>query len=232
MAKKVINHRFGSKEWYKEEIRNMTREVNKRFWNARNEGKMTKQLKAEENRLIKYGSKSSIIGKNRGENIGLGFHKKPSKEFLKRQHGELNRILRKDIWTPAGMKNEQDREEDAYQSFKSYHPNWGKEKWRDFVQLLGTAPAELLQAFGYEKQGSHRGSKKAKVQTKYNESFVEAFSYSYDNDVDLFRVMEYTYNEIEGLGFNQKRAIDRLKENIKHEIGEMEERSRMYGGNK
>lgn len=223
-------HRFGSKEWYKAEIRKMVVDVNQRFYKAKSEGKMTKQLKDEENRLIKYGSKSSIIGKNRGETIGLGFHKKPSKEFLQRQYQELKRILKKDIWTPKGKQEDEEREDNAYKTFRDMHPNWSKEKWRDFVQLLGTAPAELLQAFGYEKQGSHSGSKKARVETKYNESFVEAYSYAYDNDVDLFRVMENTYREISGYGYDQTKAIDALKENIKHEISEAEEFARMYGG--
>lgn len=215
---KTKTHKFGSKEWYKEEIRQMTKEVNFRFWEARNSGKMTPQLKAAEKRLILYGGEPSVAAKNRGETIGLGFHKKPSKGMLQRQWGELRRVLRKDIWSPQGEKAEKDREEEAYKSFKEFHPNWSKEKWINFVQLLGNVPTEILQSFSYERSSSHRSSKTAHVYNTKNEGFVEAFSFAYENDVDLFRVMEKVYSEIKNLGFNQEKALDALKDAIKIEI--------------
>lgn len=223
---KARTHKFGSKEWFKDEIRHMTQRVNERFWRARNEGKMTEQLKQEEARLIKYGSQPSIIGKNRGEIVGLGFHKKPSIERLKRQYQELKRFLKTDIWTTEGEKEEEDREDRAYKSFNEWHPGWSKEKWRDFVQLLGNAPTELLNAFSYERSSSHKGSKKAGYNTQ-NEGFVETFSFAYDNDIDLLRVMENVYRNIRGLGLGQEEALDTLKEEIKREIADREERERM-----
>lgn len=224
MAKQV-KHRPGSKEWYKDKIRDTLPEVNLKFSQARNSGLMNEQLAAVEKRLINYGGNASIVGKHRDETIGLGFHKKPSKGMLKRQYGELKRITEKDIWSPDGLKKEIDREENAYQSFLEYHPGWSKEKWIDFVELLGNAPTELLQAFTYEKQDSHKGSKKKKYNPK-NESFIEAFSAAYEKDVDLFRVMERTYASITGgtgKGLDSNKALDILKEEIKKELGEDEE---------
>lgn len=225
---KVVNHRPGSKEYFKAEIRKMVQDVNSRFFLARNEDKMTNQLEEEEKRLRRYGSKPSIIGKNRGDVIGLGFHKKPSKEFLKRQYGELKRILKKDIWTSQGEKEEKEREDKAYESFAEFHPDWSKEKWVDFVQLLGSAPIEILQAFHYERSNSHKTSKTARVYNSKNEGFVETFSYAYDNDIDLLRVMEVVYRDIKGEGFSQEKALDLLKEHIKNEIADREERERLY----
>lgn len=216
---KVKTRKFGSKEWYKDETRHMVQKVNERFWRAKKEGKMTEQLKQEEARLIKYGSQASITAKNRGETVGLGFHKNPSIEMLKRQYQELRRFLKTDIWTSEGEKEEEDREDRAYKAFNEWHPDWSKEKWRDFVQLLGNAPTEILNAFSYERSGSHKGSKKASYNTK-NEGFIEAFSFAYDNDIDLFRVMQNVYKDIDGKGFGQEEALDALKEEIKREIAE------------
>lgn len=225
---KVVNHRPGSKEWFKAEIRKMVEIVNYRFGLTKAKGKMTKQLEEEVKRLIRYGSNPSIIGKNRGDVIGLGFHKKPSKEFLKRQWGELKRILKKDIWTIQGEQEEAAREDKAYESFKEFHPDWSKGKWADFVQLLGSAPTEILQAFHYERSASHKTSKTARIYNSKNEGFVETFSFAYDNDVDLFRVMEVVYRDIKGEGFSQEKALDLLKETIKNELADREERERMY----
>ena len=221
---KSKTHRPGSKEWYKDEIREMTRKVNERFWRARNEGKMTKQLKQEEARLVRYGGKPSIIGENRGETVGLGFHKKPSVERLKRQYQELKRFLKIDIWSTEGEKQQEDERAKAYNTFKEFHPDWSMDKWSEFVQLLGTAPTDMLQAFNYERTQSHKTSKTARIYNTKNEGFVEAFSFAYDNDVDLFRVMEYTYRDIQGKGFSQEGAIDLLKQNIKVEIADEEKR--------
>lgn len=227
---KPKTHRPGSKEWYKSHIRSMVREFNSRVFKMKSEGKkIPKQIISEINRLKRWGGKISITGMNRGDVIGLGFGSKPEKERLIRQYKELDRFLSNDVWTSEGKKRVDKEKDDAYKTFKSYHPNWSKDKWSDFVQLLGTAPTELLQAFGYEKQDSHRGSKTAKIYNGANESFVEAYSYAYDNDVDLFRVMEYTYREIEGEGYSQVMAIDRLKENIKHEIEEEKVWEEMWG---
>ena len=200
----------------------MTQQVNERFWRARNEGKMTKQLKQEEARLIKYGGRPSIIGENRGETVGLGFHKKPSVGRLKRQYQELKRFLKTDIWSTEGEKQQEDERYKAYNTFRKYHPDWSMDKWGEFVQLLGNAPTEILQAFNYERSQSHKTSKTARVYNTKNEGFVEVFSFAYDNDVDLFRVMEYTYRSIEGKGLSQENAIDLLKQNIKMEIADEE----------
>ena len=215
MAKQV-KHRPGSKEWYKDKIREMLPEVNLKFSQARNSGLMNEQLAAVEKRLINYGGNASIVGKHRDETIGLGFHKKPSKGMLKRQYGELKRITEKDIWSPSGIEKEIDREKNAYD------PGWSKEKWVDFVELMGNAPTELLQAFSYEKQDSHRNAKKKAYNPK-NEGFIEAFSAAYEDDVDLFKVMERTYKSItggKGKGLSQEKALDRLKKEIKRELGE------------
>ena len=227
---KQIKHRPGSKEWYKSHIRKMVQDFNTRVFEMKSQGKkIPKQITSEINRLKRWGGKISITGMHRGDVVGLGFGKKPSKERLERQYRELDRFLSNDVWTNEGRKRVNKEKNDAYKTFKEYHPNWSKSKWEDFVQLLGTAPTELLQAFGYEKQGSHSGSKTAKVYHGANESFVEAYSYAYDNDVDLFRVMENTYREIEGEGYSQEMAIDLLKENIKLEIEESKEWESMWG---
>lgn len=222
---KAKSHKFGSKEWYKDQIRQMLPNVNLKFSQARNNGTMNEQLAAVEKRLINYGGNPSIVGKHRDETIGLGFHKKPSKGMLKRQYGELKRITEKDIWSPSGIEKEIDREENAYQSFVKFHPGWSKEKWIDFVELLGNAPTELLQAFTYERSDSHKGSK-TKTYNPKNEGFIEAFSAAYEKDVDLFRVMERTYASItsgNGKGLSQEKALDMLKEEIKKELGNDEE---------
>ena len=227
---KQINHRPGSKEWYKSHIRKMVQDFNSRVFEMKSQGKkIPKQITSEINRLKRWGGKISITGIHRGDVVGLGFGKKPSKERLERQYRELDRFLSNDVWTNEGRKRVDKERDNAYKTFKEYHPNWSKDKWSDFVQLLGNAPTELLQAFGYEKQGSHSGSKTAKVYHGANESFVEAYSYAYDNDVDLFRVMENTYREIEGEGYSQEMAIDLLKENIKLEIEESKEWESMWG---
>ena len=219
---KAKTHKYGSKEWYKEEIRKMLPNVNLKFSQARNSGTMNEQLAAVEKRLINYGGNPSIVGKHRDETIGLGFHKKPSKGMLKRQYGELKRITEKDIWSPDGIEKELDKEKQAYDTFVEFHPGWSKEKWIDFVELMGNAPTELLQAFSYEKQDSHRNAKKKAYNPK-NEGFIEAFSAAYEDDVDLFKVMERTYKSItggKGKGLSQEKALDRLKKEIKRELGE------------
>ena len=214
MAKEV-KHKPGSKEWYKDKIRDMLPEVNLKFSQARNSGTMNEQLQAVEKRLIKYGGNPSIVGS----------HKKPSKGMLKRQYGELKRITERDIWSPGGIEKELDKEKQAYESFVKFHPGWSREKWTDFVELLGNASSELLHAFTYEKQDSHKGSKTKKYNPK-NESFIEAFSAAYEKDVDLFRVMERTYESLTrgtGKGLDSDKALDILKEEIKKELGEKNE---------
>ena len=216
MAKKKKDPTPGTVPWLKEEIRKATQEVNKRFYEAKQGGKSNKQLNKWIARLRYFGSKPSIVGKNRGEEIGLGFRGK-KKVDLERQLSELNRVIEKDIWTPKGRKKEDERHDQAYRTFSEMHPNWSRDKYNDFVQLLGTAPSELLQAFGYERSSVHRGSKTAKVKVA-NESFVEAYSYAYDKNVDLLSVMLGTYSEIQGMGYGQEQAIDALKTNIEKVI--------------
>lgn len=224
---KPKTHREGSKEWYKEEIRKMVRDFNSRVFKIKASGeKLPKQVRDEISRLKRWGGKVSIIGENRGDVIGLGFGSKPEKGRLIRQYKELERFLDNDVWTSKGKKRLSTEKENAYKSFKIHHPNWSKNKWDDFVQLLGTASTDLLQSFSYEKRESHSSSKTAKVSKAYNganETFIEAYSYAYDNDVDLYKVMEDTYREIQGEGFSQEKAIDRLKDNIKQIIKDREE---------
>lgn len=206
----------GTVPWLKDEIRRLTQEVNKRFYEAKEAGLFDNRLKKWASRLRYFGSNPSIMGKHRGEEIGLGFKGKKKKD-LERQMSELNRVIEKDIWSPKGRKEEDERHDQAYKTFSEMHPNWTKDKYRDFVQLLGTAPTELLQAFGYERSSGHRGSKTAKVKIT-NESFIEAYSYAYDNNVDLLSVMLGTYSDIEGKGYGQEEAIDALKTNIEKVI--------------
>lgn len=216
MAKKKKDPTPGTVPWLKDEIRRLTEQVNQRFYEAKEAGLFDSRLKKWASRLRYFGSNPSIIGKNRGEEIGLGFRGKKKRD-LERQLAELNRVIDKDIWTPKGRKEDDERHDQAYKTFSEMHPNWSKEKYRDFVQLLGTAPTELLQAFGYERTSGHRGSKTAKVKVT-NESFIEAYSYAYDNKVDLLSVMLGTYSEIEGMGYGQEEAIDALKTNIEKVI--------------
>lgn len=216
MAKKKKDPTPGTVPWLKDEIRRLTQQVNQRFYEAKEAGLFDNRLKKWASRLKYFGSKPSIVGKNRGEEIGLGFRGKKKKD-LEKQLAELNRVIDKDIWTPKGRAEEEKRHHDAYTTFSETHPNWSREKYMDFVNLLGTAPTELLQAFGYERSSGHRGSKTAKVKVT-NESFIEAYSYAYDKNVDLLSVMLGTYSEIEGMGYGQEEAIDALKTNIEKVI--------------
>lgn len=216
MAKKKKDPTPGTVPWLKDEIRSLTQQVNDRFYKAKEANLFDNKLKKWAARLKYFGSKPSIIGKNRGEEVGLGFRGKKKKD-LERQLAELNRVINKDIWTPKGREEEDELHDQAYRTFSEMHPNWSRDKYNDFVQLLGTAPTELLQAFGYERSSGHKGSKTAKVKIT-NESFIEAYSYAYDRNVDLLSVMLGTYSEIEGMGYGQEQAIDALKTNIEKVI--------------
>lgn len=201
----------------KSEIRRLTQEANIRFFEAKEKNIVSPQLEAVKERLIRYGSKPSVT--RRTETIGLGFRDK-TKARLTRQYQELNRMLKYDIWSPKGIEQAEDEKQKAYESFKKYHPDWSKDKWTEFVEMLGNAKGEILNSFGYERSSTHSGSRTAKVKSEVsNESLADLYSRAYDNNVDLMSVMEYVYNKkTAGKGVGQEQALDLLNEELKNVI--------------
>lgn len=197
----------------KKNIRNLTKEMNKRMAEAFAENYVPPQIDSIIARLQKVGSKPSIKNRSR-DHIGLGFKGKKKKDLIK-QERELSRYLMYDVWTPEGMRAQSQQAENAYLAFKkNQHVDWTYEKWRDFVNFMDDVSSEVLNAFNYEKSNSHRGSKSASGNTI---DLVGMYTDAYEANVNLGDLMEEVYNELPE-GGDQNTAIDILKEKIKERI--------------
>lgn len=196
-------------------IRKQTNEVNRRYREAKRTGTLTPQLMKMFETAQLYGSKprdtKTMI-------VGLGFHKHTHESELKRQLRELNRIIKHDIWSPQGEAQVKEEESRSYTSFnENTRYNWSYDKWKSFVDVFGSAPDEILNGFGYERKGGHKGSSTVTISTPPTEdditisgkSLIEAFDIAYEKRVDLLSVMEDVYSN-EAKGADQKGALDAL----------------------
>lgn len=206
-------HREGTKEWYKFEIRDLTPKANQRIVEAKEAGNKTPQLQAMIDRLQQYGGTQKRYGEDA---IGLGFKGKTLSK-LKRQYQELVRVQKIDVWTPRGIKEYEAKEKNTYLQFKANHPGWSRDKWRNFVQMMGTASSEMLREFGYERHGNEKGSKTVTVnENKTNQDLVTAFEEGYNKGKDMLDIMEEVSKHTGGL--DQRRAIDMLYKAIREDI--------------
>lgn len=222
----------------KKSIRELTKEVNDRIKDALDLGDIPEQLQKFIGKLRKVGSNPSITkrdDKGRKDVIGLGFKGK-KKNALEKQEEWLKTFLASDTWTPKGKQIEDEKAQAAYESFNAnQRTDWTRDKWASFVYTLGNAPSYLLNEFGYEKQGSHKGSKTAKDKVVKesdtgfvnvdsskaegtNGAIIDMFSYAYDNDVDLLSLMYEVDKESSGKGLTQSKAIELLMEKIQENI--------------
>lgn len=208
----------GTVDWYKEEIRTLTPQVNQRIVEANESGNRAPQVDAMIERLQKYGGTNKRFGE---DVIGLGFSGK-TKSRLKRQYQELKRVLRIDVWTPQGIAEYEKNEQDTYESFAKSHKGWSKDKWRDFVQMMGTVSSEMLREFGYERHGNDRGSKTVSANKSQgpNEDFIAAFEEGYSKGKDMEKLMEEVSKHTSGL--DQRRSMDLLYKAIREDINNID----------
>lgn len=209
----------GTVNWYKHEIRYMTKEANRRFYEYDQSDYMPPTLEKWKDRLLTYGGKASPLKKK--ETFGLGFSGK-RKNVLVRQYNELRHFYESDTLTIAGQEYYSKREYEAYKKFnKNNILNWDYEKWKRMVDTFGNVDSEILRSFGYEDQSNKEGSKTAVVvdnrnsETISNSSLINAYSYAYDNNIDLLTLMNDVLKELRGSASTSKNAIDLLFEKIK-----------------
>lgn len=210
----------GTTSWYKWEIKNkLTPMANKRIVEAREAGTKSKQLETMIERLQKYGGTDKRYSKDA---IGLGFKGK-TKSRLKRQYQELMRVQKIDVWTPRGIKEYEAQEKNNYSQFKKSHPGWSRDKWRDFVQMMGTVSSEMLREFGYERHGNEKGSKTVSANSnKTNQDLMEAFNEAYQKGKDMQEIMEKVSKEANGAGLDQRRTMDLLYKAIRSDINNID----------
>lgn len=227
-------YKFGTVNWYKYEIRALTKKANDRFYEYNQVDYMPKQLENWRDRLLTYSGKPNPFKKN--ETLGLGFSGK-RKNVLIRQFKELKHFIKTDVFTNEAKDSIAEREKTAYESFKSNNiVDWEYEKWKRMVDTFGNVDQELLNSFGYEDHSSHKGSRKANVKRSNltinnrndkskvsNSSLVNAYSYAYDNNLDILSLMNEVSKEMKGIGGDQRDAIDRLWDKIHESIGEKED---------
>ena len=200
-------YKAGTYNWYKYEIRKLTPQANQRIVEAEASGKTSPQFDAIVKRLQKYGSTRKSVSDTA---VGLGFQGK-TKSLLKRQYQELKRMLKIDVWSPQGLKQAEEAEKTSYNAFIANRPGWTKEKWREFVQTMGTVSSEMLREFGYERHGNDRGSKTVSVNKKASsESFINAFEEAYDSGQDMQSIMEEVNAKSRGAGLEADDQIDLL----------------------
>lgn len=226
--------KFGTNNWYKYEIREMTRQANHRFETYIESDYMPRQLERWKDRLLAYSGKPNPFKTK--DTLGLGFSGK-RKNVLKRQFKELKHFLKVDVFTNEGVENLADRERKAYESFNENNLlDWNYDKWKRMVDTFGNIDQELLNSFGYEDHSNHNGSKKANVKKNHlnvnnrndisqvtNSSLVNAYSYAYDNNIDILSLMNQVDKEMYGKGADPRRAIDKLWDKIREEVAAKEE---------
>ena len=212
-------HTPGTINWYKHEIRYMTKEANRRFYEYEQVDYLPPQLENWKDRLLTYGGKSNPMKKS--DTFGLGFSGK-RKNAIIRQYNELHHFYENDTVTIAGQEFYSKREKDAYEAFnKNNILNWSYDKWKKMVDVFGSVGEEILRHFGYEDQSNKEGSKTAivdsteKPESVSNASLINAFSYAYENNLDLLSLMTEVERDLRGEGFTSKKAIDALFEKIK-----------------
>lgn len=215
-------HSFGTVNWYKYEIRHMTEKANERFYQYDQVDFKPPQLENWENRLLAYSGKPNPFKKK--DTLGLGFSGK-RKNVIIRQYKELKHFLDTDFFTTQGQEFYSEREKDAYEAFKSNNIlDWEYEKWKRMVDTFGNIDQEILNSFGYEDHSSHKGSKTALVvnntetDTVSNSSLVNAYSYAYDNEIDILTLMNEVDKELHGAGADPKKALDLLWDKIRESI--------------
>lgn len=218
-------HKFGTVNWYKYEIRRMTEKANKRFYEYNQVDYLPTQLEKWRDRLLTYSGKPNPMKKD--DTLGLGFSGK-RKNVLVRQFKELKHFLKVDIFTNEGKESLTEREQKAYEEFKANNVvDWEYEKWKRMVDTFGNIDQELLNSFGYEDHSNHNGSRKANVKANKlditnsndrskvsNSSLVNAYSYAYDNKIDILSLMNEVSKEMKGTGGDQRVAIDKLWDKI------------------
>lgn len=212
-------HTVGTINWYKHEIRYLTKEANRRFYEYDQSDYMPPTLAKWKDRLLTYGGKSNPLMKK--ETFGLGFSGK-RKNVLIRQYNELKHFYQTDTVTIAGQEYYSKKEYNAYQKFNSNNIlSWDYEKWKRMVDTFGNVDSEILRGFGYEDHSNKEGSKTAvvvdnkKPEKVSNSSLVNAFSLAYDNNVDLLTLMNEVDKELHSEGADSKTAIDLLFKKIR-----------------
>ena len=228
----------GTVNWFKYEIRNMTAEFNRRFRETAERGEIPEQFNKLREEFIREGARPNPLSKDA---IGLGFSiKGKGKAGLVRQWTNLRRALDVDVWSPTAEEYRTDRELKAWRKFNENQVlSWSYDKWKAMVDIFGNMDSTILHGFGYEDNSTHNASKTINSSKKAkkvnleafdpegkvsNSSLVSAFSYAYDNDVDLLTLMNRVYNR-KAEGRTQRTALNDLYSEIKKMINERKEES-------
>lgn len=195
----------------KAQIRQLTQQVNVNIMEYRERGKQSKPMEAAIKRMQQFGGKANPIKQPNAE-IGYGFKGKRSLEELRRQKAELERVIDKDIWTPAGIRKMNDYANKSWLSFSKKHPNMSKADWQTFADTFGAMSSDLKELFGYieKKEGTPAGSYVG------NHSLVNAYEEaSAEKRVNIIKYMHEVKDEHKGEGMTQTEAINYLKEKLK-----------------
>lgn len=195
----------------KKEIRQLTQQVNVNIMEYRERGKQSKPMEAAIKRMQQFGGKANPIKQPNAE-IGYGFKGRRSLEELRRQKAELERVVNKDVWTPAGIRKMNDYANKSWLSFSKKHPNMSKADWQTFVDTFGAMSSDLKEMFGYieKKAGASAGSYVG------NHSLVNAYEEAKpEKRVDIIKYMYEVKEEHKGEGMTQTDAINYLKEKLK-----------------
>ena len=212
--------KFGTVNWYKYEIRGLTEKANERFYEYNQVDYMPTQLEKWRDRLLTYSGKPNPLKKK--DTLGLGFSGK-RKNVLVRQFKELKHFMKTDVFSNEAKASLTEREQKAYMEFnKNNVLDWDYEKWNRMVDTFGNIDQELLNSFGYEDHSNHNGSRRARLNINNkndtskvsNSSLVNAYSYAYDNNVDILTLMNEVNKEMKGTGGDQRDAIDLLFDKI------------------
>lgn len=228
----------GTVNWLKYEIKLGTDAFNRRYTEMAEKGAVPSQLEEIKERLREYSGYSTPKGKDKV--VGYGISGK-NKKWLERQYRELRRALTKDVWSEEAVDIRDDAEKQAYDQFnKNQHVNWTYDKWKHMVDVFGNLDMDILHGFGYEANSTHNGSSTADegtvkvlnlreeadlpsdVKSVSNSSFVEAFSYAYEQGLDLYTLAERVYKERKE-GDDPVKLINRLYDEIKKEVGEKDD---------
>lgn len=210
LTREQINARAKERRELKQQIRELTQNVNINIYEYRQQGKSSKPMEAAIKRMQQFGGKANPVKQPTAE-IGYGFNRRRTLEDLRRQKAELERVQNKDVWTPAGMRKMNDYANKSWLSFSKRHPDMTKEDWQTFVDTFGAMNSELKEVFGYiEKRSGVSASDVG------NEALVAAYEQgSRDKRTDILLYMQQVVEEHKGEGMSQKDAIMYLKEKLK-----------------
>ena len=212
MTREQIRARAKERRELKQQIRELTQQVNINIYEYRQAGKRSKPMEAAIERMQQFGGKANPVKQPTAE-IGYGFNRRRTLEDLRRQRAELERLQNKDVWTPSGIRKMNDYANKSWLTFHKRHPEMDKADWQTFVDTFGAMNSELKEVFGYiEKRSGVSASDVG------NEALVSAYEEADKGKrVNILLYMQQVVEEHKGDGMTQKQAINYLKEKLKND---------------